>query len=329
LIPVASESIRVSLIKGNALLAERLLTRPASGSTTSADFDRLPVGEVIFRASALPNADGSGVAQAGVETVVPIVAGQVAPVRLTMASTIDHVEVMPAAPTVATGQTTQLAAITKNAVGEIVIVRPETLQWSSSNTAVATVDGTGKVTAVSPGGVTIEVRETESGMTASVAVTMANQTFNIGGKTYAPSGQPEAVTAAFTPPDGGVTVGTFKGYVLLHVTGVGQSYSTEFNDAFYLYTGPFFGPKPQNGHDGGFYQLTFGTNTLVERSFASNAKNFLVGSVPPYNPAHEYTVILDTKTTNPARLHFGVSDGGYHDNTGAYTIQVTQLTQIP
>lgn len=35
-----------------------------------------------------------------------------------------------------------------------------------------------------------------------------------------------------------------------------------------------------------------------------------------------------TGDATAAKLHFGVSDGGYSDNTGAYTIQVTQLDAI-
>jgi hypothetical protein len=35
--------------------------------------------------------------------------------------------------------------------------------------------------------------------------------------------------------------------------------------------------------------------------------------------------VLDTRLASPARLHFGVSDGGYNDNSGAYTVTVTPL----
>jgi hypothetical protein len=134
----------------------------------------------------------------------------------------------------------------------------------------------------------------------------------------------ETLTATFTQPDGGVTVNAYQGFVQLDVSGVGQSYADVFNDAFYLFTGPFAG-SIRNGHDGGYYQLTFGTSPLAAFSLASNARNFLVGPLPAYNPAHEYRFILDTRLTSPGRLHFGVSDGGFSDNTGAYTITVTQL----
>jgi hypothetical protein len=173
LIPSASSSIRVTLTKGSALVAERLLTRPATGTTTTADFDRLPVGDMTFRAVALPNADGTGVAQAQAESVVPIVTGQVAPVRLAMASTIDRIEVTPPGPfTLSRTQTQQLNAIAKNSDGETVLTAP--LQWSSANTAVALVDASGKVSAVAVGTTQITARDTESGKSASVAVTFTD-----------------------------------------------------------------------------------------------------------------------------------------------------------
>jgi hypothetical protein len=173
LIPSASSSIRVTLTKGSALVAERLLTRPATGTTTTADFDRLPVGDVTFRAVALPNMDGTGVAQAQAESVVPIVTGQVAPVRLTMASTIDRIEVTPPGSfTLSRTQTQQLNATAKNAAGETVLTAP--LQWLSANTAVAVVDASGKVSAIAVGTTQITARDTESGKSASVAVTFTD-----------------------------------------------------------------------------------------------------------------------------------------------------------
>ena len=120
-----------------------------------------------------------------------------------------------------------------------------------------------------------------------------------------------------TQPDGGVTVNSYESYVLLHVTGIGQADATLYNDAFYLFTAPF--TTPQNGWDGGYYQLAFGTSPLAAFDAGTDAASFLVGPLPPYNPAHEYTFVLNTRLSSPGHLHFGVSDGGFNDDTGAYT----------
>jgi hypothetical protein len=133
----------------------------------------------------------------------------------------------------------------------------------------------------------------------------------------------ETLTATFTQPDGGVTLDTYDGLVQLHVTGVGQSYANVYNDAFYLFTNQF--STIQHGWDGGFYQLAFGTGPLGLFDVGNNAANRLVGPLPDYNPDHDYTFILNTGLPSPGHLHFGVSDGGFSDNTGAFTITVTQL----
>jgi hypothetical protein len=173
---------------------------------------------------------------------------------------------------------------------------------------------------------TYRVRATRDNVASDWSNEVSVATTRIDGVPHVVSPARETLAATFTRPDGGVTAGAYQGYVLLHVTGVGQAYGATFNDAFYLFTSPF--SSPRNGHDGGYYQLTFGTSPLQAFSLGSNARNFLVGPLPAYNPAHEYTFVLDTRLVSPGRLHFGVSDGGYNDNTGAYTITVTQLVPV-
>lgn len=172
LIPFAADSIRIRLtsVSGSALLGEALLVRPASGGLVETHFDRLAPGSVTVEASAHPGGDGSGVAQAQARTSVTIIAGQVAPVRLTLTSTIQSVEVTPATVTLAAGQTAPLSATAKNAAGEVVLTQSRTWEWSSETPTVATVDVAGLVRAVAPGTTRIQARETESGKSASVTV---------------------------------------------------------------------------------------------------------------------------------------------------------------
>jgi hypothetical protein len=42
-----------------------------------------------------------------------------------------------------------------------------------------------------------------------------------------------------------------------------------------------------------------------------------------------YTFDLNTGTSVFTKLHFGVSDGIFSDNSGAYTITVSQVAAIP
>jgi hypothetical protein len=174
LIPIAANSIRVRVTaSGNRLIGDVLLSRPANGGTATATFDRLPIETVAFAAVAFPNADGTGAAQALAGTTVPIRAGQVAEVRLTLTSTIDHLEITPATPTVTVGETIPLNVAARNATGEIVLTHPTTIAWSSGNEAVVTVTSNGTVQGVSPGTAIIHVTEQESGKSAEVSVTVS------------------------------------------------------------------------------------------------------------------------------------------------------------
>jgi uncharacterized protein YjdB len=76
-------------------------------------------------------------------------------------------------------QTQQLTAVTKDANGNVLTGR--LVSWSSSNTALATVDGNGLVTAVAAGGpVTITaISETKTG-TSSITVTLAPVATGVG-----------------------------------------------------------------------------------------------------------------------------------------------------
>lgn len=152
----------------------------------------------------------------------------------------------------------------------------------------------------------------------------------IGGTTYLPAGSPETLTALFSQADGAATRGAYRGFVQVTVSGSGQSYGTAFNDAFYVYSSrsPYA--------EGAYYQMTFGTAPLVGLAPSQDAKNFIAydlaanaepsaAYVPKFNPNHTYDLVLNTRTSALANLHFGVSDGDFSDNTGSYKIVVTQL----
>jgi len=133
--------------------------------------------------------------------------------------------------------------------------------------------------------------------------------------------QTETLTATFTRADGGVTVNSYDDDVLLDVTGTGQSQGTNYNDAFYVYT------IGMPTHDPLKFQMTYSPHTLVASDPSQDAVNYVVGGLPAYEPSHDYTFLLNTGLSTPGQLHFGVSDGDFADNTGAYTITVTEVPE--
>ena len=155
----------------------------------------------------------------------------------------------------------------------------------------------------------------------------------ISGGSYVASGPQESLTAVFTAPDGGVSTNTYSGFVELVVSGTGQSYFDYYNDAFHVYP---LGTRPAS--DAGYFQLTFSTSALVPSDISQAAANYIVYDVDvgldvtasdrPYLPQSRsdstYTIVVDVGL--PASyLHFGVSDGGFYDNSGAYSIMLKQL----
>jgi hypothetical protein len=132
----------------------------------------------------------------------------------------------------------------------------------------------------------------------------------------------ETITATFQQPDGGVTSGLYDGIVHVSVSGTGQSFASDLNDAFYL-----FDPENPPVHGAQFYQLTFGTSALVALDPAQDAINFIVGGLPAYNSSHIYSFDLNTNAVAPTQLHFGVSDGIFADNSGSFTINVSAVPE--
>jgi len=174
LIPEASQSIRVEIRRNNVAVATRVIPRPVGGGSASADFQNLPVGPVSAIATAHPQADGAGVAQASGSVAFTVQAGQTIPFTLNMGSTIDRIEVNPPSVDLNPAQTQPLGITARNAANQIVLVAANKLEWESLNTGVARVDSSGVVTAVSAGSTQVRVRDTESSKIGTATVNVSN-----------------------------------------------------------------------------------------------------------------------------------------------------------
>src|SRR5438132_713943 len=120
------------------------------------------------------------------DTATVTVAGCVAPVAA--------VTVSPAAPTVQVGQTAQLTATPKDANGTPLAGRAIT--WQSSNGAVASVNGSGLVTAVATGAATITA--TSEGQSGTAVVTVSNVPVASVTVTPAAASVPQGATVQLT-----------------------------------------------------------------------------------------------------------------------------------
>lgn len=106
---------------------------------------------------------------AGIATITATVGGIAATTALTVnAATVDRVSFGRATLTVAEGESKQLAVTVTGAAGRVLEGR--TVAWSSNDPERATVDATGKLTALQPGNIAITA--TVQGRAATLAVTV-------------------------------------------------------------------------------------------------------------------------------------------------------------
>lgn len=172
LIPAASNSVKVSFLRGATVVASQTAARPDTGGSTTLAFTDLPAQTLTLRAEAFPNANGTGTAQASASKSVSIVAHTNTDLAITMASTIGSIGVSPALSNLLIGETTILEAVPVDGSGRIVLLSDAATSWSSTNESVASVSDTGAVTARAAGETTIRFTDSESGQfgTATVRV---------------------------------------------------------------------------------------------------------------------------------------------------------------
>jgi hypothetical protein len=160
----------------------------------------------------------------------------------------------------------------------------------------------------------------------------------LGGQAYTQGGTTESLTAAFTNPLGTLSSNNYTGYVLVEVTGTGNSYAQYLNDAFYVFGRststialPNYGlviTRSANVTASGG-----GANDDAARHIVYDVLGNTAVSSPTYIPAyqasHTYSFILDSMalTGSSTQLRFGVDDGQYGDNGGSFGITVTQLVR--
>ena len=134
-----------------------------------------------------------------------------------------------------------------------------------------------------------------------------------------PAAAVETVSVNFTAPTGGQSVGLWSGIVKLRVSGTGFSLGPQINDAFYMVSSQSLNP--------GYYGLGFGTSPLAAFTPSNNIQNFLVNPVPAFAASSVYTFLVNTGTAVPSTLYFGVTDGAYGDNGGAFRITISNVPE--
>jgi hypothetical protein len=156
--------------------------------TTTDSTSRNVIGRRIGFKSADPtvatvSTTGEILGKASGSTSVAVYAeGRVDTVAVTVSSSVASVEVSPVDAIIATGASRQFTATVRDAAGATLTGR--TVNWNSSNTAIATVSTSGLVSAVAIGSATITA--TSEGKTASVTITITQPSVSDGLVAYYP-----------------------------------------------------------------------------------------------------------------------------------------------
>lgn len=180
LIPATAQSIRVTISDAaGKTLAEKLVTRPAAGQNTSrVQLTGVAAGPATVTATAYPDAEAKGVAQATGSAPVTVASGQTVTVNLTMGTTIADVQISPAGPTLAVGVQSVLIASARDASGAIVLTDPARWTWKVDKPAVAQIVPSADkatVTTLATGTATVTVTETETGKTGQTTITVTDK----------------------------------------------------------------------------------------------------------------------------------------------------------
>lgn len=175
LIPSASRSVKLAVTRSGKLVpgSERLAVR--SFTPVEVVWDKLPLGVVTISATAFPNDDGSGTAQAGGTVAVEVLRNQTVPVTITMASAISRVAITPTnILELLKGESADFAATAYDAAGNVVLTN-SAWDWKCSNTNAASVTPNPAIPAaatlkgISFGPVTLTATEVESGRSSQSA----------------------------------------------------------------------------------------------------------------------------------------------------------------
>ncbi|WP_027893794.1 Ig-like domain-containing protein [Calidithermus chliarophilus] len=173
-IPVNAQSIVVTVRAVGSTAVHDTLT--LNKGTTEGRV-KAPVGRAVFVARAYDQPDGKGNVLAQASAEQDIVAGQSNEVRLEMTPVVTRVEVTLPQAGLEVGENVTATAVATDASGSEV---PATFTWTSSNPAVATVDGSGVVRGVAPGTAQIRATENASGQQGEASLTVSETIIVIG-----------------------------------------------------------------------------------------------------------------------------------------------------
>ena len=166
-----AESIKVTITQADAEIASQTVDRYQNEDRTTVNFDRLPAGDMTANITVYSTAGGSGTATGQAIMALALSGGMNTAITLTTAtSSVSRLEIVPSTPEIGIGESIQLTVTPYNGDNQVVLVPLDAIHWASSNTGIAIVDSSGRVTGVTAGNAGITATETGSGKSAAVQI---------------------------------------------------------------------------------------------------------------------------------------------------------------
>jgi probable HAF family extracellular repeat protein len=177
LVPVLANSIVIVVRNTEGkTVGTTTLNRPdgtGAAFSNTATIDPLPTGTLIATATAYPERDGAGVAQAAAAAPLAITANSNTEIHLVLQSTIDHLDVTTASANASVGvaYSVPITTTARDAEGNIVLTLPSKLHYALSDPKMARIDtATGVLTGNTVGTAQVTVTDEESGKSATTTI---------------------------------------------------------------------------------------------------------------------------------------------------------------
>ena len=168
-IPVNAQSLVVQVKRGATVVTSGLIARPAA----TISFSEVPTGSLNVVATAFASVDGSGTPLATATVPTTVASGGTSNVDVTLASTVDHLTVVPNPFSLAALSSGTINVVAYDASGAVVLLDPSALNFASSNPSLVSITSGGVATAGgSLGSGTITITEADSGKTLSLPISI-------------------------------------------------------------------------------------------------------------------------------------------------------------
>jgi len=246
---------------GTQEAVKQIMNKAASQAQQSAVFTGLPAGNFILTAKGFDQTNGMGNEVSEVATSLTVTPGSMKTVAMAMVAQIKDL-VIPTPPTPPTaGSTMQMTGFAEDSMGRLVMLPPNTLQWSvAQNGFGATIQPNGVLVTSAAGTITVTLAASGTSQRATVTLNISNPS-STGGSAGTTAGTTGTTTATTTGTSTTTSGTTTTGTTTATTTGTSTSGTTGTTTSTTTGTTGTSGTTTTTGTTGATTGVTTGTST--------------------------------------------------------------------